>query len=245
MNSGSQVFLEVGHNLIGIQVGREIPGWIIPWMGVGHVARQHAIQTRRFHGSQSHRLTQQANLRVESNVNQVRQPLLLADGVDFSLRVRHQVALANRQRRMHAVPSVITRASLPAASAAAGIRNRRTGHIHHLRHRHRRQGKDSFTLGEPRIVFHHITRTQHDRHTQPPGRLQRLVDSRHKGVNPHRRCLAPVIVPHIHRNHPNALRIDFLLRQHDLARDRIAALQFKGQSVHHRRHKAHSQNKPS
>ncbi len=109
---------------------------------------------------------------------------------------------------MHSVPAIVDRASLWAAGAAPGIGNRRACHVDQRRYGNFRQGKDCFALWISDIVVHHVAGTKHDRHAQIPGRIQRLVDAGNEGVHPHRGRLAPVIVPDVHRDHTDSMRID-------------------------------------
>ena len=159
MNRGRQVFLEMFHHLGRVEVRGKIARRIVTRMGIGHVPREYAFEARLCHRAQSHRLSKETHLRVKTEVDQMGQSIFLTDGVNLRLSIRHQVACANHQVRVHAVPSVIDRAPFTAAGASAGVRHRRTRHIHHLGRHHIRQRKDDFALRVACVVLHHIART--------------------------------------------------------------------------------------
>src|SRR6266853_986483 len=64
-----EMFLEMLDDLFGVEIRGEIARGVISWMRIGHVPRQHATQSRRFHRFESHRLSQQTDLRMKTEIN--------------------------------------------------------------------------------------------------------------------------------------------------------------------------------
>ena len=224
-DGGRQVLLEMLHDLLGVEVGREVPRGVVSRVRIRHVARQHAAESGGLHGLQTHRLAEQADLGVEPDVNEVREAELLADRIHLRLRVRHQVRLPDAQRRMHAVPTVVHGAAFPAASAAAGIGHGRASDVHHGGHRELRQGEDRFALRITDVVVHHIAWAEHHRHAQRAGGVEGFVHARDDGIHAHGRRLAPVKVPDIYRDDAHVPRVNLLGREDDFACGRITRLE--------------------
>src|SRR5262249_37076882 len=143
-------------------------------------------------GFQSHRFAKQTNLGMKSDVNQVGKAALLANRIHLSLRVGHQVRVADVQCGMHAVPTVIDYTSLATTSAAAGIGHGRTSDVHHRGNGDFGQSKDRFALRVTDVIVHHVAGAEHHRHAERAGGVESFVHARHDCIHAHGCCFAPM-----------------------------------------------------
>ena len=196
-------------------------------MGIGHVASEDAPQASALHRLEPHRFSEEADLRVKPEVYQVREPAFLADGIHLGSGVGHPVVWTDDQVWMHSIPAVVSRTSLPPAGASAGVRDRRTADRNAVRHLDPGKRKNPLPLGMTSVLVNHVARAKHDRHPVRTGCCERLVDAGYERVDSHRRCLAPMPVPDVDRDHADAGGVDALPCPADDARFRIARPQFE------------------
>lgn len=97
VKGGCEVLLEMLDDLFGVEVGGESPGGVVAGMRVGHVAGQDAAQAGGLHGLQAHRLSEEADLGVEPDVEEVGESALPAEGIDLGLGIGHEICLADAQ----------------------------------------------------------------------------------------------------------------------------------------------------
>ncbi len=228
-DGGREIFFEMFDDLFGVEIGGEIAGGIVTGMGIGHIACKNAAEAGGFHRFQAHRFSKETNLCVEADIDKMGEAVFLADRVDFSLSVRHEIVRANAQVWMHAVPTVVHSTAFASAGAATGVGRGWAGDVDDIGDSDFGESEDGFALRITDIIVDDVAGAEHDGHAKFAGGIQGFVDPGHESIDTHGGGFAPVEIPDVDSDHADFLWIDFLWFGSDSAGDGIAGLKVEGE----------------
>ena len=226
VDRGNARAFEVGDRLCRTVVGCVSGLRVVMCEGVRQVAGQHAVQTGGSHVSDSFRLAYNADIRVDSHIDQVIQIVQFAIAVQLIGAGVDDIALLDAQSRIHAVPAVIDAAldtrpaqalALLGSEVADELLRRRPGEVWY--------GHGTLALRRADVLVCHIRGRPHHLHAEPSGCPQRLVQVGDQCTHTLRGRHAPVVIPEIDDDNTRARRVDAHFLNQDLIGIWIAGFQ--------------------